>query len=245
MASQYQLSVVSNELTTPNMRRVVLGGASLSGFPAGQESGYVKVVFPQSGADKPLMRSYTIRHFDADSEQLTLDFAVHDAGGPAITWATSARVGDEIEIRGPGATKLVDPEANWYLLAGDMSALPALSANLERMPANAKGYAVIEVLTEADKQPLRYPPGIDLIWVINPNNSQPNRLLFDQIVALPWLDGTPYPWFAGEFDAMREVRRFFRDEKAIDRRAMYISCYWKIGDTDEGMKQAKRMDPDA
>ena len=69
--------------------------------------------------------------------------------------------------------------------------------------------------------------------------------LFEKLVQLEWLSGTPYPWFAGEFDAMRNVRRYFRDERAIDRHRMYVSCYWKLGDTDEGMKRAKRLDAEA
>jgi hypothetical protein len=39
-------------------------------------------------------------------------------------------------------------------------------------------------------------------WLVNPNNHQPNTLLADAVKALPWLPGTPYPWFAGEFDGM-------------------------------------------
>jgi hypothetical protein len=31
----------------------------------------------------------------------------------------------------------------------------------------------------------------------------------------------------------------------VDKRAMYVSCYWKIGDSDEGMKRAKQLDRDA
>ncbi|MBS01474.1 MAG: hypothetical protein CMQ24_02025 [Gammaproteobacteria bacterium] len=53
---------------------------------------------------------------------------------------------------------------------------------------------------------------------------------------------TPYPWFAGEFDAMRAMRGFCRDEQQLDKRRMYLSSYWKSGDTDEGMKRAKRLD---
>ena len=42
--------------------------------------------------------------------------------------------------------------------------------------------------------------------------------------------------------AQRIVKRLDLLERGIDRRAMYLSCYWKQGDTDEGMKRAKRID---
>ena len=44
---------------------------------------------------------------------------------------------------------------------------------------------------------------------------------------------------------MRRMRRYFREGLGIEKRAMYVSSYWKIGDTDEGMKLAKRMDTEA
>ncbi len=37
------------------------------------------------------------------------------------------------------------PQADWYLFAGDHTALPAISAMLEQLPATAKGLAFIEV----------------------------------------------------------------------------------------------------
>jgi NADPH-dependent ferric siderophore reductase len=246
VASEYQFNVISNASLTPHMRRIVLQGDDLAAFPADQESGYVKLVLEPAGdTGKAMLRSYTIRRFDPDRRELTLDFVDHGDTGPASRWANHARAGDPIRARGPGEKKLADPWADWFLLAGDMSALPALAVNLEQLPDTAMGHAVIEVLSEEDCQPLVHPPGMEVQWLVNPHNEQPNTLLADAVRALPWLPGTPYPWFAGEFDAMRRVRRYFRDEMGVDKRAMYVSCYWKIGDSDEGMKRAKQLDRDA
>ena len=44
---------------------------------------------------------------------------------------------------------------------------------------------------------------------------------------------------------MRNMRAYFRDEKNIDIHSMYLSCYWKLGATDEGMKRAKRIDAES
>ena len=60
--------------------------------------------------------------------------------------------------------------------------------------------------------------------------------------AIPWLEGEPYVWIAGEFEIMREGRKFVRKEKRVDKKSSYISSYWKIGETDEGMKIAKALD---
>ncbi|MEM8767077.1 MAG: siderophore-interacting protein [Pseudomonadota bacterium] len=241
----YELTVRSNTRLTPHMRRIVLEGASLAEFPEDQESGYVKLFFPNGNADKPILRSYTIRSFDAADRAITLDFVDHGDTGPASAWANHAEPGDPMTIRGPGEKKLAAADADWFLLAGDMSALPALAVNLEQLPDHATGYAAIEVLSEEDKQPLRHPAGIDVRWLVNPDNEAENSKLFDLVASLPWLEGTPYPWYAGEFNTMRRIRRYFRDERGIDKRAMYVSSYWKIGDSDEGMKLAKRNDPEA
>ncbi len=243
MPGSYDLTVVTNDQLTPHMRRIVLHGEALSTFPADQESGYVKGAFELHG--NPVMRSYTIRRFDARAQTLVLDFVDHGDSGPASAWASRARPGDPLTVRGPGEKKLVDPAADWYLLAGDLSAVPAISVNLEQLRADARGYALLEVPSADDIQQLEAPSGIDVQWLVNDDASAPNRLLIEQLRRVAWLPGTPYPWFAGEFDGMREARRYLRDERGIDRRAMYLSCYWKLGEPDEGMKLAKRADAQA
>lgn len=241
MAQQYDLSVVSNSVLTPHMRRIVVHGDDLQAFPDDQESGYVKVAFEDADGQR-VLRSYTIRKFDPQTRHLTLDFVDHGDSGPASKWAGLAAPGDAVSIFGPGEKKLVDPSADWFLLGGDLSALPALSVNIEQLASDARGYAVIEVPHEDDRQTLQTPANVELIWVINPDHARPNAELTQRIRALPWLEGTPYPWFAGEFEGMRDMRRYFRDERGVHRKAMYLSCYWKLGDTDEGMKLAKRKD---
>ena len=64
-------------------------------------------------------------------------------------------------------------------------------------------------------------------------------------MTLPWASGRASIWVAGEFSASRTLRQYFRHERQVPREHMYVSCYWKIGDTDEGMKAAKRADPEA
>ena len=243
MPGQWATTVVAKEQLTPHMLRIVLGGEALREFPPGQESGYVKLLLEEDG--KPLMRSYTIRAFDQSRCALTLDFVDHGDTGPASRWARSARLGDALTIRGPGERKLADSAADWFLFAADMSALPALAVNLKQLARDAQGYAFMEVLGEADRQPLDAPPGIEVQWLVNPRPESNRSVLSDAVRAAPWLPGRVYPWFAGEFDTMRDLRRYFRDERQVDRRAMYLSSYWKIGATDEGMKAAKKADTEA
>lgn len=235
------LHIVEKTWLTPHMIRIVLGGAELSTFPTDMAGGYVKLYFPSDNI-KPLIRSYTVRFFDADTLQLTLDFAAHGDNGPASAWALQAEVGDQIMTNGPGAVALVDPNAEWVFIVGDMSALPALSVNIESLPETAIGYAVIEVTSENDQQVLNVPAGIETEWVINSHPEQCNTLLSDAVKAKQWLSGQPSVWLASEFDTMRNLRRYFKQERNVPKDAIYASSYWKIGTTDEGNKAAKKLD---
>lgn len=237
------LQVISSTSVTPHMLRVTLGGAEIDSFPGDQESAYIKLIFPAPGSAKNLMRTYTVRHQRAD--QFDVDFVLHEPAGPAAQWAKDARPGDSILIGGPGPKKLADNSADWFLIAGDMTALPAISVNLEQLPANATGHAVIEVIDEQDIQPLRHPAGVELHWLINPHPGEDSQLLVNRVRELPWLPGRPSIWAACEFSAMRALRQHFKEERQVERRDLYISSYWKLGSSEDQHKVVKREDADA
>lgn len=230
------------EELTPNIRRISFVGDDLNDFPEGQESGYVKLLLEQDGVE--VRRSYTIRKFDGLSKTLDLDFVRHADGGPASSWAEQAEIGQQISLVGPGAKKLVDFSADWFLLAGDMTALPAISANIEQLPANAKGYVAIEIISEDDKQALSLPEGMELHWVINPHANREAFPLFEKIKEFEFLQGKPSMWVAGEFHTSRAIRRYLKLEKGIQRDEIYASSYWHLGLTDSEHKIAKKSDLD-
>ena len=140
----------------------------MSAFPPEQDGGYVKLMLP--GPDKkPLVRTYTIR--SQTDAAIDIDFALHGdhgSGGPAVSWAKAVMPGETITVGGPGPAKPLKPGADWYLVLGDMTALPAIAVNLEAMPADAVGDAVIEIQSEADRQDIRHPEGVTLHWITNP-----------------------------------------------------------------------------
>lgn len=244
------LSVLKKRQLTPNMIRITFGGDSLADFPSGQESGYIKLHFPRDDwgilalgkRRKPRLRTYTIRAFNAQSKELDVDFVAHGDNGPASAWALDAKVGDTLHSTGLGAKKLVDMKADWFFIAGDMTALPAISVNLEQLPRDARGYAVIEVMHPEDRQALNAPEGVEVHWVVNANPERPNTLLADTVKSLPWMSGSANVWVATEFDSMRALRRYFKQERGVSRDSIYASSYWKMGETDEGNKRARRND---
>ncbi|MCW8128252.1 siderophore-interacting protein [Microbulbifer halophilus] len=235
-----ELEVIGAAYVTPHMLRLTLGGSGMAGFPAEQESAYVKLLFPQGEDRRPLMRTYTIRHQRA--EEIDIDFVIHDHTGPASSWAQGARQGDRIEVAGPGSRKLINPDADWFLLAGDMTALPAISVNLEMLPETARGYAVLSVVDEADIQPLECPAGIDIHWLVNPEPQEEGSAIREHIDTLPRLEGQPSIWCASEFAEMRQLRQYFRRECPVPNSHRYISSYWKKGASEDRHKVIKRQD---
>jgi len=237
------LTVVAKQSLSNNMVRITLGGEQLENFPQDQESGYVKLVFPSSDPTaKPIMRSYTIRSFDAQALELVLDFVVHGRNGPASAWAMDADIGTTILVGGPGDKKLVDNRADSFIIVGDLTALPAISVNVAQLPESAVGHVVIEVIDESDQLALELPKGMQVHWVINPQPTSVNTLLADAVKVLPWPNEHQKlnVWVACEYSAMRNLRQYFCNEKSVAREDIYLSSYWKIGTTDEGNKAAKR-----
>jgi len=229
------------------MRRVSLGGDALNDFPAGQDGGYLKLMIPSSDdSDRGFVRTYTIRHQRPDA--LDLDFALHGnngeggEGGPAVTWSQTAQPGDKITAGGPGPAKPLAPDADWYFVLGDMTALPAIAVNLASLPPEATGIAVIEIQEEEDRQALKHPAGFEIQWVVNPYpGKSPDQ--FEKIIrGIPWQTGRVYAWSATEFDVMRRTRAYLRDERGLGSDQLYISSYWKSGLAEDQHREVKQAD---
>ena len=238
-----ELKVIGSKRITTNMHRVTLGGKGMRDFPEDHEGGYVKLNFPQPDSERPVTRTYSI--CIQRENEIDIDFVLHGDGGPASRWAVDCRDGETIMVGGPGPKTLVDYQADWFLLAGDMTALPAISVNIKQLPADAIGYVVIEVIDEADIQPLSTPVGFEVKWLVNPKPGENAKLLSDYVRSLPWLDGQPSVWVACEFNCMRNLRDYLRTERQLSRDNLYISSYWKHGSTEDSHRDAKRADAKA
>jgi NADPH-dependent ferric siderophore reductase len=192
------------------MLRVTLGGEGVATFAAGQQGGYVKLMLPpQPGSEKSIVRTYTIRNQRADA--IDIDFALHGAGGgsagPATEWASSVTAGEAIMVGGPGPAKPLPTGADWYIIAGDMTALPAISVSLENLPRDARGIAVIEIQHENDRQTIDAPAGIEIHWLTNPVPGSQPELLADTLRNLGWPEGRVYGAETAKFASIAPVCR--------------------------------------
>lgn len=252
---------------TPHMRRITLGGDEIAGFPSGHQGSHVKVLLPRPGQDKPVLpaigpqgpvwppldqrpfaRTYTIRRFDAATGELDLDFVLHGENGPASAWALKATPEAQVGIAGPGGRGPIPQDAAWYLFAGDETALPAISAHLERLPATAHGLAFVEIADAAEEQSLTYQAQIQLTW-LHRNGVAPgcSTLLADAVTQMEWPAAPVFAWVGAEARATAAVRSYLRNGRGLERSQIDSIPFWKAGVDEERYHDERHetMDQDA
>lgn len=242
---------------TPGMVRVVLGGEGLAGFAVPDSTdAYVNLAIAPEGAPYgavfeprevrerydarwwPARRRYTVRAWDG--QRLTLDFVVHGDTGAAGRWAAAARPGDVLVLEGPGAGYKPDPTADWHLMVGDESALPAIAASLEAVPAG-RPVVVRLVCDDVDHQlPLETPGDLDLLWLHRDGDEDPATLLLRSLEALEPPAGRVHAFVHGEAEEVRGIRRHLLADRGLARADMSCSPYWRRTMTDEDWRAVKR-----
>jgi NADPH-dependent ferric siderophore reductase len=232
---------------SPRMVRVTLGGEQLDGFRYGAPDDHVKVFFPEPGADLPVMptlgedgleppppgqplpvfRDYTVRYLRPEQRELDIDFALH-GHGPGGSWAAAAEPGQRLGILGPRGSNVVPLSFDWYLLAADETALPALAAWLEHLPEKARVFAFIEVADAAEEQPLETRADAEVRWLHRTAEPGANDLLDRAVKGLQLPAGDGYVWIAGEAGSLKPIRRYLRG-LGLNRDWLEVDGYWKRG----------------
>jgi NADPH-dependent ferric siderophore reductase len=235
-----------------------VGGEALRRIEAGTSTDHnVKILFGRPGVTYPepfdmgairetmpaeswpVVRTYTIRRWVPEVPEMWIDFVVHGDEGIAGPWAASAQPGDPVRFMGPGGGYAPDPAADWHLLAGDESALPAMAAALNGMPPGARVHAFIEVSGPAEEQPL--PTGADahITW-IHRGDAPIGSTLPTAVLGFAFPDGRVHAFVHGEANFVKDVRSFLRKERGIPLDQLSISGYWRRGLNEDGWQSSKR-----
>ncbi|MDO4920147.1 siderophore-interacting protein [Kocuria sp.] len=251
-----ELEVLRVQDVTPGMRRVTLGGEGLGahtapngmpvhafrsdGFddefklflthpslaePLRPEQADGTVIWPRD--ERLVPRTYTVRRWDPLAGELDVDFVVHGVG-MATTWARRATAGQRIPIAGPKSSSSHPLGADWTLVAGDETALPAIGRWLEEWPEGERGKVFVEVAEDSHRQDLTVPEGVELTW-LSREGAEPGTttLLLDAITGTEWWPGKAFAWVAGEATTLTPIRRWLRNEKGLGREQLDVTGYWK------------------
>jgi NADPH-dependent ferric siderophore reductase len=271
--------------------RVTLTGADLDEFASQGADQRIKILFPLPGtglehcplgddwyaewralpeAHRNPMRSYTVRAARPLVREVDVDFVLHGPTGPASAWAEQARPGDELVLIGPnarhpgpaGGVEWRPPAGvRGLLLAGDETAVPALSAIAEALPYGTGARVLLEVPTEEDVLDLDVPADVRLTWLPRRcgATTRPLGALLTAAVgaAAAELGGGPggsaedvdpdglvwevpdeapataaaYAWLAGEAGVVTGLRRHLLRDAGFDRRSVAFMGYWRRGRT--------------
>lgn len=171
------------------------------------------------------VRTYTVRAFDADAAELTIDFALHETG-LASTWARRTKRGDILPVIGPRLSAGLPTGADWMLIGGDETALPAIGHCLEKLPPDLPATVVIEVAEPSHRQDLRCAAPVDITWLYRSESNGESRLA-ETVRQQPWRDGQPFLWVAGEATAIKPLRRWASRDMSIPREYTQIAGYWR------------------
>lgn len=239
------LEVTRTEALTEHMRRITFTGDALASLVSASPDDHVKLLFPDvpggpppapeigpngllfpGAAPRPAMRDYTPRRLDGD--ELVIDFVVH-GDGPASTWAGAAAPGDRITQAGPRGS-LVVAGADWYLLAGDETALPSIGRRLEELPAGVRALVVVEVEGPGAELPLPSAADVSVTWLHRDGIAAGHGTqLLDAIVGLVLPEGSGFAWVACEAGQARELRRHLRVDRALPKAWTKATGYWRLG----------------
>jgi NADPH-dependent ferric siderophore reductase len=258
---QVTLTVLRREQLSAHMVRIVAGGPGFADYVNNDfVDRYVKIVFPQPGVDYPRpldlwairetmpreqwphTRTYTVRWVDMAAGELAIDFVVHGDEGLAGPWAAAAQPGDTLIFTGPGGGYNPDPAADWYLLAGDEAALPAVAAVIESLPAHARGVAFIEVGSDADVQAIAAPAGLELVWLQRGDvPAGESSQLVEAVRTAAWPEGRVNVFAHGERGYMKGLREVLFRERGLDRSQVSLSGYWAKGRVEDVFQAEKKL----
>jgi NADPH-dependent ferric siderophore reductase len=233
------------EPRSPRLIRVTLAGPDLEGLTVEEPAASVRLLLPASTSDelvmpswngnefllpdgrRPTIRTFTPRRLDAATLELDIEAVVH-GDGVASRWAAAAEPGDQAAISGPGRGYAIDRDAPAFLLAGDETAIPAISQLLEVLPAQTPTQVHIEVARPDARFTLSGQARATVEWHDLPAGAAPG----DALVAA--VRGTNLPpgvrvWAAGEAAAVQRIRRHLFEERSLPRAQTTVRGYWKHG----------------
>ncbi len=234
--------MVRKELRTPRLARITLAGPELEGFDMGLPAASVRLLLPgeelviphwdgneflYEDGTRPPIRTLTPLRFDPSTNELDVDVVLH-GGAPLSSWASSVEAGGQAAVSGTGRGYEISPTAGAYVLAGDETALPAISVLLPRLPAAATVQVHVEVAHPEARLDLPAHADATISWHVLEEGAPAGEALVQAVVGMPLPTGVQV-WAAGEAASVQRIRRHLFEERGLPRSQTSIRGYWKQG----------------
>jgi NADPH-dependent ferric siderophore reductase len=265
----FSLQVLRTERLGPSLVRVTFAGDDLAYFFSDGCDQSLSLFLPHPGQSSPavpyelgdgwweawrelpddvraVMRSYTLRALRREPDEIDIDFVLHEPAGPASRWASRAAAGDRVVLLGPAvadnrAIRFRPPaDTDLMVVWGDETAVPAVSAILEALPAGMRARVWLEVQHAGDVQELVTAADAEVTWLVRDDEDTegpPMALGALRAAQLPSAE-RPYVWIAGESGQVKALRRHFVSERGFDRRRVTFVGYWRQGLSEEQLREA-------
>lgn len=223
----YSAEVLRREQLSDHFVRLVLGGPGLAGFEStGQPDEWVALTVPGQFQT----RYYTVRSWTGG--ELVLDVVVHDHG-LVTEWAAGDCAGQQVTISAPKGSFTMPADAQWLLLVGDLTALPAIARIVENATVPVRAWVEIP-----DAPLTEYVAGDAITWVPVPHDVETATSAI--VEGIEWPEGDGYFWMAGESAQMRAIRKHLMREVKLPTAAYDVMGYWRGGGH---QRQPRAIDP--
>ena len=228
----YEVTAKRCVLVSPNMKRLTIDCSHIPSIRPTLPAQWLKVFVTDEKTGESVGRAYTVRNYCSATHELDLDFYLHGDTGPVGAWAMRAAAGDTFEVsdlRSRSGTD-VHGSAGAYVLFGDETALPAISAIVEALPATRKAHAFISIGSPEDQVQLGGAAQQSIAW-LNRTEGESGRLL-QELATIDFDFGSDARfWIAGESAEVKAMRKVLL-ERGISASAIEASGYWKQGQAD-------------
>jgi len=232
------------------MVRVTFAGPELEGLVVEQPAASVRLLLPSPGTSdlvvpawngnefllpdgrRPALRTFTPWRVDPTALELDVGIVVH-GGGVASEWAQSVQPGDAVAVSGPGRGYAVDSGAPAFLVAGDETAIPAITQVIAALPAEAAVQVRVEVGHADARLELPEHAGAGVEWRVLAAGAPPGEALAAAVRDVE-LDADARVWVAGEAASVQAIRRYLFEERGIPRTQTAVRGYWKHGRAGDG-----------
>ncbi len=180
-------------------------------------------------AQRPQLRSYTVRELRPETLELDIDLVVHGDEGVAGRWARRTRPGDRVALldQGCGYELAPDPAAH-HLLVTDETGLPAVAGILRDLPRAARGDVFVEVADADDRRELVGPDGVAVHWLIREPGQRPGALAVATVLSWSPPSSDVWAYLVGERAIPTTLRRWLVNDHAVAKAAVSFVGYWRI-----------------